>query len=130
VRSGAQLLAVPTNNATFGRTDMTYQQQAMSRVRAVEHGRTVLVAATSGSSAVITPDGTVAQRTGLFVPDVLVAQVSLRTSVTPATRLGAGPEWVLVALGVTAATAAAVARRRDESRTDRADTGLRRWEGP
>ena len=129
VRSGAQLLAVPTNNATFGRTDMTYQQQAMSRVRAVEHGRTVVVAATSGSSAVITPDGTVAQWTGLFVPDVLVAQVSLRSSVTLATRLGAGPEWVLVALGVTAATAAAVARRRDESRTDRADTGLRRWEG-
>ena len=111
VRSGAQLLAVPTNNATFGRTDMTYQQQAISRVRAVEHGRTVVVAATSGSSAVITPDGTVAQRTGLFVPDVLVAQVSLRSSVTLATRLGVGPEWVLVALGVTAVFAAAVARR-------------------
>jgi apolipoprotein N-acyltransferase len=59
VQSGAQLLAVPTNNATFGFTEMTYQQQAISRVRAVEHGRTVLVAATSGVSAVIAPDGAV-----------------------------------------------------------------------
>ena len=39
VDAGAQVLAVPSNNATFGLTDMTYQQLAMSPVRAVEHGR-------------------------------------------------------------------------------------------
>ena len=50
---------VQTNNATFGCTDETWQQQAMSRVRAVEHGRDVLIAATSGVSAVIRPDGSV-----------------------------------------------------------------------
>ena len=44
-----------TNNATFGYTDETYQQQAMSRVRAVEHGREVLISSTSGVSAVIRP---------------------------------------------------------------------------
>ena len=100
VRSGAQLLAVPTNNATFGFTEMTYQQQAISRVRAVEHGRTVLVAATSGVSAVIDPDGTVEQHTTLFRPDALMARVPLRSGTTPATRLGAVPEWLLAALGV------------------------------
>jgi apolipoprotein N-acyltransferase len=100
VRSGAELLAVPTNNATFGFTEMTYQQQAISRVRAVEHGRTVLVAATSGVSAVIAPDGTVEQQTTLFTPAALVAQVPLRSGTTLATRLGPGPEWGLVTLGV------------------------------
>jgi apolipoprotein N-acyltransferase len=100
VRSGAEILAVPTNNATFGFTDMTYQQQAISRVRAVEHGRAVLVAATSGSSAVIAPDGTVEQSTGLFRPAALVARVPLRTGTTLATRLGPLPEWGLAALGV------------------------------
>ena len=39
VTGGAQVLVVQTNNATFGYTNETYQQQAMSRVRAVEHGR-------------------------------------------------------------------------------------------
>ncbi|MDQ4104108.1 MAG: apolipoprotein N-acyltransferase [Actinomycetota bacterium] len=106
VRSGSELIAVPTNNATFGFTEMTYQQQAISRVRAVEHGRTVVVAATSGVSAVIAPDGTVKQHTNLFTPDVLVARVPLRTGTTLATRLGAAPEWVLVALGAFGVAAA------------------------
>ncbi|HET6209208.1 MAG TPA: apolipoprotein N-acyltransferase, partial [Jatrophihabitans sp.] len=39
VRAGAQLLVVQTNNATFGHSGETYQQLAMSRLRAIEHGR-------------------------------------------------------------------------------------------
>jgi apolipoprotein N-acyltransferase len=112
VRSGAQLLAVPTNNATFGFTEMTYQQQAISRVRAVEHGRTVLVAATSGVSSVISPDGAVEQQTTLFTPDALVARVPLRSGTTLATRLGPAPEWVLVALGLLGVAAALVVQSR------------------
>ena len=57
VDAGAQVLAVPSNNATFGLSEMTYQQLAMSRVRAVEHDRPVIIATTSGVSATITRDG-------------------------------------------------------------------------
>ncbi|MGX2998653.1 apolipoprotein N-acyltransferase [Streptomyces sp. JNUCC 64] len=96
VREGATLLSVPSNNATFGRSEMTYQQLAMSRVRAVEHSRTVAVPVTSGVSAVILPDGRVVDRTGMFTPDSLVAEVPLRTGQTPATRLGVLPEALLV----------------------------------
>jgi apolipoprotein N-acyltransferase len=118
VRSGAQLLAVPTNNATFGFTEMTYQQQAISRVRAVEHGRTVLVAATSGVSAVIAPDGAVEQQTKLFTPDALVARVPLHSGTTLATRLGPAPEWVLVALGLLGVVAALVVQSRAKAGSD------------
>ncbi|MGW0731977.1 apolipoprotein N-acyltransferase [Streptomyces sp. NPDC002851] len=111
VRAGAQLISVPSNNATFGRSQMTYQQLAMDRVRAVEHGRAVLVPVTSGVSAVIRPDGSIAQRTGLFVPDTLVAEVPKRSSLTPATQAGVWPEVLLVALGV-AGLAGAVVRAR------------------
>ena len=55
VTAGADLLTVPTNNATFGYTNMTYQQQGMSRLRAIEHDRAVVIAATSGQSAVDRP---------------------------------------------------------------------------
>lgn len=96
MRAGAQLLTVPTNNATFGDSEMTYQQLAMSRVRAVEHGRALVVAATSGVSAIITADGDVQQRTPLFEPDALVARLPLRDSTTPATRLGPIPELAAV----------------------------------
>jgi apolipoprotein N-acyltransferase len=104
VAAGARLLVVQTNNATFGHTAETYQQLAMSRLRAVETGRTVLQVATTGKSAVIGPDGTVRQESGaLFTPDLLVARVPLRTAQTPAVRLGPVPEYVLAALAVGAA---------------------------
>ncbi|MGW1885997.1 apolipoprotein N-acyltransferase [Streptomyces sp. NPDC001970] len=98
VTHGAQLISVPSNNATFGRSEMTYQQLAMSRVRAVEHGRAVVVPVTSGVSAVIRPDGKIVQQTEMFTPDALVAEVPLRSTLTPATRMGTLPEGVLVAL--------------------------------
>ncbi|MFE6409358.1 apolipoprotein N-acyltransferase [Streptomyces sp. NPDC057837] len=96
VTDGAQMISVPSNNATFDRSEMTYQQLAMSRVRAVEHSRTVAVPVTSGVSAFILPDGRVTQRTGMFVADSLVQKVPLRSSQTPATRLGVLPEIALV----------------------------------
>ncbi|MER6671744.1 apolipoprotein N-acyltransferase [Streptomyces sp. NPDC000983] len=96
VTHGAQMISVPSNNATFDRSEMTYQQLAMSRVRAVEHSRTVTVPVTSGVSAIIMPDGTITQKTGMFVADSLVQKVPLRSSETPATKLGILPEMVLV----------------------------------
>ncbi|MEU7016245.1 apolipoprotein N-acyltransferase [Streptomyces sp. NPDC046385] len=100
VTHGAQIISVPSNNATFGRSEMTYQQLAMSRVRAVEHSRSVVVPVTSGVSAVIRPDGEIVAQTKLFTPDVLVEKVPLRSSLTPATRMGTVPEALLVALAV------------------------------
>ncbi|MFW3172397.1 apolipoprotein N-acyltransferase [Geodermatophilus sp. CPCC 206100] len=99
VRAGAGMIVVQTNNATFGYTDESEQQLAASRLRAVEFGRTVVVAATSGISAVVAPDGSLAARSELFEPAVFVEDVAQRDSTTVAERLGAAPEWVLTALG-------------------------------
>jgi apolipoprotein N-acyltransferase len=101
VRAGAQLLVVQTNNATFGHSAETYQQLAMSQLRAVEHARTVVQVATSGKSAIIGPSGEVLAASGaLFTADVLVREVALSTSTTLATRTGAAAEWILVAFGL------------------------------
>lgn len=96
VTHGAQLISVPSNNATFDRSEMTYQQLAMSRVRAVEHSRTVVVPVTSGVSAIIMPDGRITQKTGMFVAGHLVQKIPLRSSETPATKMGILPEMLLV----------------------------------
>ncbi len=106
----AGMLVVQTNNATFGRTAESAQQLAMSRLRAVEHGRSVAVAATSGISAIVAPDGTVVRSSELFTPDVFVEEIAQRDSRSVASRLGAAPEWALTALGLFA-LAAAVRRR-------------------
>jgi apolipoprotein N-acyltransferase len=93
---------VQTNNATFGYTDESAQQLAMSRLRAVEYGRTVAIAATSGISAIVAPDGSVVRSSGLFEPAVFVEDIAQRDSATLAVRLGAAPEWALTALGLAA----------------------------
>ncbi|MFB1298243.1 apolipoprotein N-acyltransferase [Mycobacterium sp. pW049] len=99
VRNGAQLLAVPSNNATFNQA-MSEQQLAFGKLRAVEHDRYVVVAGTTGISAVIAPDGHEIARTGWFEPAYLDQQVRLKTTVTPATRFGPYLEGALAALGV------------------------------
>ena len=100
VRDGAELLVVQTNNASFGRSDLTHQQLAMSRIRAVEHGRAVLVSATSGVSAVIRPDGSYVDRSRIHTRDLLVHEVPLSSGRTLATRLGPWPDWLLAFVGL------------------------------
>ncbi|MFJ9772495.1 apolipoprotein N-acyltransferase [Kitasatospora sp. NPDC101157] len=112
VDSGARVLVVQTNNATYAKTGQPEQQLAMSRLRAVEHGRAVLIAATSGISAVIAPDGTVEQRTAELTPAELSATVPLRDGTTVADRVGALPEWTLAIGGLLACGAALLVGRR------------------
>jgi apolipoprotein N-acyltransferase len=117
VEAGARLLVVQTNNATFGHTAETYQQLAMSQLRAVETGRTVVQVATTGKSAIIGPDGSIRMESGaLYTPAILDARVPLRSGLTLATRLGPLPEYALslIVLGALAWTSCLglLARRR------------------
>ncbi len=112
VVAGGRLIVVQTNNATFGRSGETVQQLAMGRLRAVEHGRTVLVAATSGISAVIAPDGEIVDDAAVFTREVMVHEVPLRDGRTLATRVGAAPEAALSAVGALALVVPALRRRR------------------
>ena len=112
VRAGGEVLVVQTNNATFGWSDESTQQLAMSRIRAVEHGRATVQVSTVGVSAVIEPNGAVTQRTELFTADQMIASLPLRTSQTWATRLGGWPAWVIDALALCAVVSGAVGAAR------------------
>lgn len=116
VAEGADLLVVVTNNSSFGRTVMSDQHVAFSRMRAVETGRWVVHSALTGVSALIGPDGTVHQRTGLYEQDVVRADVPLVEGVTPATRLGEAPAWLAMALAGLGAVWLARSRRRGTGR--------------
>jgi apolipoprotein N-acyltransferase len=105
VQNGAQLLAVPSNNATFTQA-MSEQQLAFGRLRAVEHDRYVVVAGTTGISAIISPDGRELAHTNFFEPAYLDMQVRLKTQLTLATRWGPEIQGLLVALGAAAVIAA------------------------
>jgi apolipoprotein N-acyltransferase len=112
VRAGGQVVVVQTNNATYGGTGQPEQQLAITRVQAVASGRTALVAATSGISAVIGPDGRPTWQTDEFTSDSTVAAVPLRSGLTPAMRLDGLVELLaLVALLVLVGRAASDRRR-------------------
>jgi apolipoprotein N-acyltransferase len=112
VAAGGQVIVVPTNNANYNFTGQTNQQLAITQLRAVEHGRPAVVVSTSGVSAVVNPDGTLAYSSPEAEPDIHVAELEAMEGTTVATRLGAAPEALLSALGLGAAVAAAVLGRR------------------
>jgi apolipoprotein N-acyltransferase len=111
VTSGAQLLAVQTNNATFNESEAA-QQLAMVRLRAVEHGRDALMASTVGISAFVGADGQVYDPTAFNTAAVIVRELHPSASTTLGTRLGVWPEAVLTLIAVAALVLAATTRRR------------------
>lgn len=100
VLAGAQLLAVQTNNATYTGGGQSEQQVAMARIRAVEFGRSTVVAATNGISAQFLPDGTVLGSLPENTAGWLVSRMPLQTGTSLAALIGAWAEAVISLMGL------------------------------
>lgn len=114
VARGAELVTVQTSNAMFSRTSQLDQQFEISRLRAQETGRWVVVAAINGISGVVRPDGSVVASVPARGQEVLVERVGLSTTTTPAVLLGVWPARLalIFLLGHTLAVLIAYGRRR------------------
>jgi len=98
ISAGANLLAVQTNDADFeldGQTGETLQQLDMARIRAIEHDRAVVVASTTGISAIIAPDGSLLAQSQTWQQAEIEARVPLRTTTTLADAIGGWPEGLI-----------------------------------
>ncbi|HSS68331.1 MAG TPA: apolipoprotein N-acyltransferase [Nocardioidaceae bacterium] len=112
IDDGGQMLVVQTNNATYTGTGQLEQQFAISRYRAIETGRTVVVAATNGISGIISPDGSVLVQTDQKTREVLDEQVTLADGVTLGVRLGFWVELLITLAAIALLTLAYLGRRR------------------
>jgi apolipoprotein N-acyltransferase len=119
---GASILAVQTNNATFGYTAESEQQFAISRLRAIEHGRSVVHVSTVGVSGFINPDGTYVDKTSLFTAAARYGSPVVRTEITPSDRLGPLPEYA-AGLAFAGLLALGLWLRRRTARVERAAAG-------
>jgi len=143
VNAGANLLAVQSNDADFeidGQLGETEQQTAMARIRAIESDRAVVYASTTGESTIIAPDGGLIAYSGVWRQAILDARVPLVSYRTLADRVGAWPEYVIIALTVLALAWAVPRPRRKRAGTPkgtrllkgtrpRQDTGIPGREG-
>src|SRR3954453_17054752 len=91
----------------------------MGRLPAGESGRTGIQAATTGKAGSIGPGGGGREECGaLFHSLVMVARVPVRSATTLATRVGAGPEYLIAMLTLGGALAAAISGRRARQQRD------------
>ena len=88
VESGGTILLNPTNGSSYTGTILQSQQLATNSLRARETGRWTLQGATTGFSAVITPQGEITQRLGIGEAKTIIADVPLNTGRTIYSRLG------------------------------------------
>lgn len=100
MHTGAQILVVQTNNATYGGTPQPEQQLGIERTQATATGRTVLVAATSGISAIIDPDRSISASLGVGEEGWLMFRGPLTDGLTWGTRIGWLIEAALALLAV------------------------------
>ena len=97
VDDGAEVIVVQSNTALFGDSHEAVQQLAQAEVMAVISGRSVVHAATAGPSAIFSPEGRRLAHVDHWDQGAMIADVPLRTGITPA--VAAGP-WI--AIGITA----------------------------
>lgn len=100
VDDGAQMLVVQTSNAAFTGTAQPEQQWDISRLRAIETGRWLVVPSTNGITGVIDADGDVVQRAPQRVPATIEQEIRLASGRTPGVVVGGAIEYLVVGLAL------------------------------
>jgi apolipoprotein N-acyltransferase len=126
VARGGELVTVQTSNAMFIHTAQIDQQFEISRLRAVETGRYVVVAAINGVSGIVAPDGNVVTSAAPRTQDVLVARVALAHGTPPAVWMGAWPGRTSVAITLLGVALALIPYPRPPQHVGGAQTGRAR----
>jgi apolipoprotein N-acyltransferase len=96
VTNGAQVLIVQSSNAMYQGTGQIDQQFAITRARAMELRRDILVVTTSGVSGLIRADGSVEFSTTDHTSASGVVTLQERSGLTPAAAWGGAIEAALV----------------------------------
>ena len=86
IMNGSNLISVHTNNATYAFSNQLDQQFMITRIRAMETGRDIVVTATTGVSAHINRYGDVLWSSKEFVPQSKIVTASLYSDITPAVK--------------------------------------------
>ncbi len=102
VRAGARFFTVATDDAWFGSSDGPYQHAQATTLRAVETGRWIVRAASTGISGIVGPDGVWRARSGLLTQETIAGNLGDPVD-TFYDRIGPQPIGIVLLLAVLAA---------------------------
>ncbi|WP_284536457.1 apolipoprotein N-acyltransferase [Nocardioides sp. T2.26MG-1] len=102
IRNGADLVVVQTSNAMFLNTAQPAQQLEITRARAVETGRDVIVSSVNGISAHISSSGAVKNQLPSRTSGAMVVSASTHSEETPAVRMSRTLPFVMVLVALAA----------------------------
>ncbi|MBL1267997.1 MAG: apolipoprotein N-acyltransferase [Halomonas sp.] len=100
-----------SNDTWFGASIGPHQHLQMARLRALENGRYVVRATSNGITAIIDPNGRIVERAPQFETTTLTGEFYAMEGLTPFTRLGSWPAWLLAGLMLLPGMVAARATR-------------------
>jgi len=112
LKDDPSLILIATDDAWFGTTEGPYEHAQAATLRAVESGRWIVRAASTGISGIVAPDGTWTQRTALGTTATVIGDVGAPAP-GPYAALGPAPIGLaMTALVVLPFVMARFARRR------------------
>nr|WP_300313570.1 apolipoprotein N-acyltransferase [Halomonas sp.] len=96
----SDILLTVSNDSWFGDSLGPHQHLEMARLRALENGRYVIRGTSNGITAIIDDQGNILDQAPQFETARLDGQVQAMQGLTPFTRTGSWPVWLLAALMV------------------------------
>jgi len=97
-KDGAEMFLIPTMDAVSWGATQHDQHAALSRIRACENGRWILVCATSGVSQVIDANGQLHARLPALAEGVITGTLRRESALTFYTRFGWLAPWLVLGL--------------------------------
>lgn len=94
----SEVIVTVSNDTWFGASIGPHQHLQMARLRALENGRYVVRATSNGITAIINPRGELVDRAPQFETTFLTGEFYAMEGLTPFTRTGSWPAWLLAGL--------------------------------
>ncbi|NNN22626.1 MAG: apolipoprotein N-acyltransferase [Acidimicrobiales bacterium] len=115
VNSGANLLVVPTNTASYSSDQVPGEEVMADSMRAIETGRDLIQASPTGYSTIVLRSGKVTSKSGLGNEQLILGKVNLYSGLTLYDKFGSTPVIIVILLTYLGSLLFAILRKKSKA---------------